>query len=377
MVSVHSPSGSRTSPDRGGEPGQLARPLLSIFHYLAQLSDLLFLRFSSWIARRPVAKLRHVLETPILWQQDGSMMGRPLSEINWRGKQLCIDTRYCSSFADLYTPTFLGQLTTKAGQSRLKELVRHSAFCVSNSTKISFEVLFEAIYELLLRFYRCEYVYKNTLASKIIVENHSVDDSFLFMEFWANNSKADVVIVNGTTTVYEIKTELDSFRRLAGQIASYKKLFDEVNVVTHPSITTKVCSILDADIGVIELTSENDLLTVRKAKSDLDRLEPGSVFDSLRHTEYLTILANEFGLVPDFPNTERYTQCKQLFSRMSSQKVHKHFVQALRNRGKRKFLKQLIRSVPYSLRALFLSAQFSPKVSASIQTALKGELSVK
>lgn len=52
-------------------------------------------------------------------------------------------------------------------------------------------------------------------------------------EFWVDMSKADSVVLNGTSTVYEIKTEFDNLSRLPQQLTDYSKVFDHINVVTH------------------------------------------------------------------------------------------------------------------------------------------------
>ena len=45
-------------------------------------------------------------------------------------------------------------------------------------------------------------------------------------------SRGDVAILNGTSTVYEIKSHYDSFDRLDGQLADYKRVFDHIYLAT-------------------------------------------------------------------------------------------------------------------------------------------------
>jgi len=58
--------------------------------------------------------------------------------------------------------------------------------------------------------YRCEYVYKNTLINNLI-SNYGTKNSIIINEFRVGNSVADMVLFNGTSKAFEIKTELDSY----------------------------------------------------------------------------------------------------------------------------------------------------------------------
>jgi len=100
-------------------------------------------------------------------------------------------------------------------------------------------------YQLLVQNYRSEYVYKSTLLNEFILKNYSLDDTILLNEFRINDSIADIVLVNGTNKVFEIKTELDTLERFKSQVSDYYKSFSEVYLVTHFSVYKKYLNILD------------------------------------------------------------------------------------------------------------------------------------
>ena len=77
----------------------------------------------------------------------------------------------------------------------------------------------------LIKEYRNEYIFKNTIANKIIKGRHRLSNVTYINEFRVVNSICDVAIFNGTSSAYEIKTELDNFDRLENQLADYKKGF--------------------------------------------------------------------------------------------------------------------------------------------------------
>jgi hypothetical protein len=57
------------------------------------------------------------------------------------------------------------------------------------------------------RQYRCEYVYKAAIASRIVFGRHSPSTASLAIELNVAGSIVDCAVFNGTSTVYEIKTQ--------------------------------------------------------------------------------------------------------------------------------------------------------------------------
>src|SRR5690242_19341343 len=98
------------------------------------------------------------------------------------------------------------------------------------------EDLLNLSYDILQRDYRHEYLYKANLLSHYILKKYSLSDSVLLNEFKIARSIADLVLVNGTDKVFEIKSELDSPLRLKTQIDDYYKAFSEIYIVTHFSL---------------------------------------------------------------------------------------------------------------------------------------------
>ena len=80
-----------------------------------------------------------------------------------------------------------------------------------------------------------------------IHSRHANDSSLLVTQELAlarGRHRADVVVVNGVLTGFEIKSDLDSLRRLPGQVTAYSGVMDFVTVVTGPKWLCKVaCTI--------------------------------------------------------------------------------------------------------------------------------------
>ena len=122
----------------------------------------------------------------------------------------------------LFTPIVLKEIYNEKSSNKIVNVFQEFSMQHLLYENITLKELFEKAYKKLLKTYRNEYVFKNAIAKKILLGRHSINSSILFTEFRVETSKADVVIFNGTTHVYEIKTELDTTERLENQIANYK-----------------------------------------------------------------------------------------------------------------------------------------------------------
>ncbi len=229
------------------------------------------------------------------------------------------------------------------------------------SQNLTLRDFFEDSYKQLLKNYRNEYVFKNAIAQKILIGRHSIKSSSLFTELRVETSKADVVIFNGTSHVYEIKTDLDNFERLEHQIKNYKKVFEYVNVVSVESKVNDIKLLVDDTVGIIILTNQYTLKTVRKAKSGLHNLNKEAIFNLLRKNEYLAIIKKINGIIPVLPNTKIYSACKDLFIELPIEIIHKEVLKTLKERKNHKNLVNTIKDFPSSLKIAILEANLSTK----------------
>lgn len=272
-----------------------------------------------------------------------------------------IDSKFNPHLARIFSQKIMTDLMQYGESGYLNEILTNSGFIKYLKTDIELIDIFNIVYKYLSKAYRNEYIYKNVIANKILLGRHSLNSSFMLTEFRVADCKADVVILNGTSNVYEIKTELDSLDRLEKQIEAYQKFFDMVHVVTSPNQIKKIENSVKSNIGILELTSRNTIKTIREAESGKKNICPATIFDSLRKSEYISIIKDNFGSVPEVPNTQIYKECREIFETLSPEVVHNSMVTHLKRRGNSNSLKKLIESVPYSLKAFALNSCFKKK----------------
>lgn len=281
-----------------------------------------------------------------------------------------VDTRYCSALAGLFRPKVAREIAT-AGRSRtLGRVISQSGFSSSLKTGASLADLFDTVYDFLCGSYRCEYVYKNTIANKILLGRHSLRTSTMLTEFRVGRSKVDLVILNGTSNAYEIKSELDTLDRLEVQTSEYLQVFDRVYVVTCGPRVGEVQSLVRQNVGILELTPRRTLRTVREAQSGKTSVLPGVLMDSLRRTEYVEVVKRVCGQVPDLPNTRMYSACKDIFERIAPEQAHDEMVRVLRHRRSGTATVEFVASLPVSLKAVGIQAG----LSVPLQAVLLGRL---
>ena len=275
----------------------------------------------------------------------------------------------------IFRGPFLERIARDKHQSALLAL---GAYCAPLSPPSVSEPLkdwFEFFYSLLLGQYQCEYVYKNAVATDLyLAARPSLDKSVLTGEFRSGQSRADVVIVNNTSTVYEVKTKYDSLQRLEGQIADYKDVFDRIVVVTTAAKTQAVLGKVEARVGLMVLGEDGKLNEIREAQSNKAHTDPAKIFDCMRQAESISAIQAVCGYVPRVPNSKLYRELKELFCRLAPDEAHDVMVSKVRMRGKRKPFADLINAAPNSLKHACLSFSTSQAMAVQIRERLKEPL---
>ncbi|MFQ2646770.1 sce7726 family protein [Aeromonas caviae] len=215
---------------------------------------------------------------------------------------------------------------------------------------------FESAFEILkVVGHRDEYIYRTAISQKILMGTHSLRTASMLNEFRAGSSKADLVILNGTATVYEIKSERDSLARLATQVDNYKRVFAKVNVIASEMHLNGILETVPDDVGIMCLSKRYQITTIREAIDCPARICPVTVFESLRIAESIEILEAMGVMVPEVPNTQRHAMLRELFSTLEPVTLHMEMVRTLKRSRNLAPLGDLVDRLPKSLQAIALS----------------------
>lgn len=181
------------------------------------------------------------------------------------------------------------------------------------SSVSTYENLIQSVYLELQEKYRCEYFYKNALLEKYLLKKYSLRTTTVLNEFKVGGSIADFVLLNGEARIFEIKTDLDGLEKLSKQLKDYSQFANKVYVVASSKHTNKLMQEYgNSSIGIIEFTDIHSLKELKAADDNVNSFEHTTIFKTLRKNEYLEVVHELCGYVPDVPNTKIFRECLEL-----------------------------------------------------------------
>ncbi|UQG54043.1 sce7726 family protein [Marinobacter sp. M3C] len=253
------------------------------------------------------------------------------------------------ALARIFSPSIYKELAAKGRSPALSRLARQCTLFDQVGCG-SIGDLFEYAFLRLKQGNRSEYVYKAALAKKTILGIHNLNTAALLSEYRAGSSKADIVVVNGTTTVYEVKSERDKLCRLSGQISDYLQVFGRVNVVLAAKHIADAENLLPEIVGIHCLTKRNQISVVREGQDNSNNILSSALFNSLSLREASEVLI-ELGIrTPSVPNTQLYTELAKIFDSLPGKIVHEASVKVLKISRSQSYLKDFISGLPSSLK---------------------------
>lgn len=255
----------------------------------------------------------------------------------------------------IFKGPFLECIARGKHHSVLRELLTHLPSCISFSEKNPLAEWYDVLYSMLLGNYKCEYIYKNSIALQLYLKFHNPQQALLTDEFNIGQSRADVVVFNRTSTVYEIKTEFDTMNRLESQLFDYARVFDNIYVVTTSKRYKDVLNELDNMIGIYIMEERGELHRVRDASSNKSSTDPAAIFCCMRRAEYLSALEEEFGYEQDVPNGHIWRRAFNLFKEIPPERAHELMVNNVSKRAANKPFSQRLRDIPKPLKYTCLS----------------------
>ena len=276
--------------------------------------------------------------------------------------------------ASIFRRPFLEKVAEGTHLSMILELAHYYRNFSPPPMRASLSRWFDFFYRLLFERYRCEYVYKNAIANKIFLSRHSLHTSFMTDEIRSASSRGDVAILNGTSTIYEIKSRYDSFDRLDTQLIDYRRIFDHIYIVTTVKKGESALRLFEAAIGVIALRDDGTFSVLRESPSNKRLTDPGAIFDCMRQAEYCRAVTQAFGFVPQVPNSQLYRCARDMFCSLPPEVAHDLMVDQVKRRGKKRPFVELIESAPESLKYVCLNFSKSATMATNITARLKEPL---
>lgn len=209
------------------------------------------------------------------------------------------------------------------------------------------------LYKSLVSSYRCEYVYKNEIIHKLLMQYGTMNTA-VFNEFKVGNSIADIAFFNGESKAFEIKTDLDTPKRLEKQISDYQKVFDKCYIVIPEDKYDFYLDIIEQNIGIITLSKQVRAIHLVERRPAIKNagIDSDVLINCLRTDEYKRLIINETGKLPDVLGYDLYDACRKLMHDIPAQKLKFYFSDTVKLR---KNNTALLKSTPAELRQMCLS----------------------
>ena len=202
--------------------------------------------------------------------------------------------------------------------------------------KATYLTYLKHIYKVLENHYRNEYVYKNTFLNQWLIKELGQDNSIVYNEFRVGSSIADLVMFNGNSRVFEIKTELDSDKRLKTQLEDYFKIFNEVFLII-PEFNLNEFINLDSRVGIITFKNTNTFEVIKKPSYNTE-IDAVTLMHLLRVENYKSIVKTYYGNLPEMTSFTQFDICKNYMKRIPKQVLNKLFINEVKKRKKNESL---------------------------------------
>ena len=217
---------------------------------------------------------------------------------------------------------------------------------------------------------RDDYVYRTAVIERILLGRHSLNTASSLSEFRVGRSKADLVIVNGTSTAYEIKSDRDSLVRLPNQVDEYRKHFSRVVVVASEHHVKQIERMVPSDVGILTLTRKLTLRTVREAIAKPELIDPVSLISSIRLSEAESVIRQLKEEVPAVPNATFRKALNMQVESKDPVEVHNAVFRVLRRSRSQAALTCFVESLPSSLHSIALARNPSIEGQKHVKSAL-------
>lgn len=238
-----------------------------------------------------------------------------------------------------------------------------SRYTSQKCLNLTYLQVLKSIYSIMKRQYRCEYVFKNELINQLLLKKYGTRNTTYISEFHVGNSVADLVLLNGESKAFEIKTEYDSPFRLQKQLADYKTVFDKCYIVIPAEKLAEYIDKIDTTVGIVLLYAESGQVRLEEYKSASFNyiLDKELFMSTLRTKEYECIVESLNGRLPAVAKSQMYKECKRIILDAEDSVLRYFFLTLLKRRSD---VTKRLRTYPPFLRQMILSLNLTEEKSA-------------
>lgn len=188
------------------------------------------------------------------------------------------------------------------------------------------------IYSVLETHYQNEYILKNSFLNDWLIKELGESNSELYSEFRVGTAIADLVMFNGTSKAFEIKTEFDTDKRLSLQLKQYRKAFNQIFLIV-PSSKVKKYQTYDSNIGIICFDNEDSQrFSLFRPATNNKRIDPKTLMHIFLTREYKEIVRHYYGQLPSVTSFNQFEKCSDLIAKIPQSELNQLFINQMKKR---------------------------------------------
>lgn len=177
---------------------------------------------------------------------------------------------------------------------------------------------------------------RNCLIERFVEEFKNQKDTIIVKEMGLcrGKSRIDLAIINGIIHGIEIKSDLDTIKRLEHQIDVYKKTLDKVTLYVGNKLIDSALEIIPNWWGVVLISKDScgQIQLQKKREPKINKhIDPFEILQLLWKEEALGLI-DEIGLKGNFSYKSRDTIFETITSLSNLKKIQKYTVKALKER---------------------------------------------
>lgn len=213
-------------------------------------------------------------------------------------------------------------------------------FCISSydsrvfDEKKTYGAYYKYVYKVLLEHYANEYVYKNEFLNNYLFKKYRMRKMSLFSEFSIGSVIVDLALFNGESVGFEIKTELDSPKRLANQLYYYEKLFNKSYLIIPSIKKNEYESFFRGTNGIILYEGKSRSFELVKESEVRVSPDPYTLMEVLLTKEYRSIVQSYYGkdVLKNSTDFTQFEDCRKLIAKIRPYDLNRMFVDAMKRR---------------------------------------------
>lgn len=285
-----------------------------------------------------------------------------LYNLNREQELIMTQPKILKNFSKIFSASYVLNMLNGQNISHFKSI--YSSINLHEDVKI--KDVFNAYYNLLLAYYKNEYVYKNILIQDIR-SKETLHNYALFSELnIGKDSRVDIAHFSLSNHAYEIKTEFDTFARLEKQLMDYAKGFEYVWIVIPESKLKTTLSSVSNSIGITLLNKNNSLDVYRTASSNLDLVTHGGLFSLLHEKEFSSLMKKYSGHSMGFSSFESRKLYLDKFQSIDVASLHADVVKIVKGRTQHEKLQYALHNTPRYLLPIGLNAGIQKEAKSII-----------